>query len=149
MEVLGALDDWIKVLTMLGAAIGFLWGVIQYFATQKALAGTREIEARKPFLERQLKLYTEATQAAATLATSRNPLEVAAASDRFWSLYWGELALVEDREVETAMVNLGAEIKKGRTGEELEQRSLKLAHACRNSLAKSWGVAHWKNPHGS
>jgi hypothetical protein len=141
------LDGWIKALSLLGAVVAFSWGVVQFFAAQASQAETRRIEATKPFLERQLKLYTEATQAAATLVTSREPNELDAARKKFWSLYWGELALVEDKRVEAAMVQLGRALENGSAGQQLQQHSLALAHACRDSLAESWGVKQWRNPH--
>jgi hypothetical protein len=66
---------------------------------------------------------------------------------RFWALYWGELALVEDREVNDAMERFGEALKKDNTTlEELQELSLALAHACRGSMANSWGVAQWRKP---
>lgn len=149
MKTPSSLDGWIKLLSILGAVVTFGWGVLQFITMQNTLAETKRIEATKPFLERQLKLYTDATQTAATLATSVDPIELEAANYRFWSLYWGELALVEDKEVEAAMVILGQEIEKYGAGKHLKNHSLKLARACRNSLARSWGVAQWRNPHDS
>lgn len=133
---------------MLGAVVTFGWGVLQYTANEKAQAESRRVEATKPFLERQLRLYTEATQAAATIATSEDAAELAAARKRFWSLYWGELALVEDATVEAAMVRLGRALQeKEQDPANIRQLSLTLAHACRDSLARSWGVKEWQNPH--
>ena len=142
------LDAWIKALSILGGVVAFGWGVIQFIASQNAQAETRRIEATKPFLERQLKLYTEATLAAATLATSKKADELDTATRKFWSLYWGELALVEDKRVEAAMVKFGEALDAGSVGQQLQQHSLALAHACRDSLADSWGVKQWRNPHG-
>jgi len=141
------IDQWVKALSLLGAVVAFAWGVIQFVASQQAQEETRRIEATKPFLERQLKLYTEATQAAATLATSKNRQELDAATKKFWSLYWGELALVEDKRVEAAMVQFGRALDAGSSGHALQKASLDLAHACRDSLAESWGVKQWRNPH--
>jgi hypothetical protein len=141
------LETWIKALSFLGGAIAFCWGVFQFIATQSAQAETRRIEATKPFLERQLKLYTEATQTTAMLATSNKTEELDAARGKFWSLYWGELALVEDKKVEAAMVQLGRALERGEVGLQLQQYSLALAHACRDSLAASWGVKQWRSPH--
>ena len=131
----------------MGAVVAFAWGVIQFVASQQAQEETRRIEATKPFLERQLKLYTEATQAAATLATSKNRQELDAATKKFWSLYWGELALVEDKRVEAAMVQFGRALDTGSSDHALQKASIDLAHACRDSLAESWGVKQWRNPH--
>ena len=141
------IDQWVKALSLLGAVVAFAWGVIQFVASQQAQEETRRIEATKPFLERQLRLYTEATQAAATLATSKNRQELDAATKKFWSLYWGELALVEDKRVEAAMVQFGRALDAGSSGHTLQKASLALAHACRDSLSESWGVKQWRNPH--
>lgn len=141
------IDKYLKIITIIGSAIVFIWGVIQFSITQAALAETRHIEARKPFLDRQLQLYTEASKAASTLATSDDKEELSIAEKKFWSLYWGELALVEDSSVETAMVKFGRELQLERDPNRIKQLSLELAHACRNSLAKSWGVTEWRNPH--
>jgi hypothetical protein len=147
VQLSGSFDSWVKALSLFGAAIAFGWGVVQFGAGQHAQAETRRIEATKPFLERQLKLYTDATQAAATLATSKNAPALDAASTRFWALYWGELALVEDKRVEAAMVQFGRALEAGSVGQQLQNASLALAHACRDSLADSWGVSQWRNPH--
>ncbi len=140
-------DQTVKTLSILGAVATFAWGMFQYVENDKKQAETRRIEATKPFLDRQLTLYTDATKSAATLATTADSSERAAAMKRFWSLYWGELALVENRGVEAAMKRLGDRLKMGAPQEELEQLSLVLAHAARESLADSWGVKEWQNPH--
>ncbi|MBY0401414.1 hypothetical protein K2X89_14035 [Myxococcota bacterium] len=139
-------DDRIKGLSALGGAIAFCWGVFQFTAGQQAQSETRRIEATRPFLERQLKLYTEATQAAATLSTSKDSNELDASRKTFWLLYWGELALVEDKKVEAAMVQFGDALRKGSTEDLLQEHALTLAHACRDSLAESWGVKEWRTP---
>ena len=102
-------------------------------------ARTRRIEAQKPHLERQMKLYTEACQVAVCLATSANTEHLAAAEKRFWELYWGELCMVEDRGVEKAMMILGEALKAKAEQTELQRASYTLAHALRHSLEGSWG----------
>jgi hypothetical protein len=141
------LDSWIKALSAVGAVLVFGWGVFQFITAQHVQAETRRIEATKPFLDLQLKLYTEATQVAATIATSTNPADVDKAVKRFWALYWGEMSLVEDTRVESAMVAIKFALEQGKTGQELTQQSLALAHAIRESLANSWGVEQWRDPH--
>ncbi len=140
-------ESAVKLLSILGAVVTFAWGVFQYVQNEQLQTENRRVEARKPFLERQLKLYTEATQAAATIATSEVQKERAAAEKRFWSLYWGELALVEDKSVEAAMVAFGRGLNERASSQEIKNLALRLAHACRNSLAESWGVKEWQNPH--
>ena len=152
-----SLEDVLKLLTAFGAVISFFWGVLVWRDKSNKeisqakfeavrLAESRRIEATKPFLERQLKLYTEATQVAAKIATSRDVKEVEDAKKRFWQLYWGELALVENKDVEAAMVKLGRALENSASQRELKQLSLKLAHACRESLDRSWGINAWSQP---
>jgi hypothetical protein len=140
------LESAVKLLSILGAVVAFGWGVFQYVKNEERQAESRRVEATKPFLERQLKLYTEATQATAMIATSEDPKDRAAAEKRFWSLYWGELALVEDKGVEAAMVAFGRGLSEGAPAEEIKRLSLRLARACRDSLALSWGVKEWQRP---
>ena len=142
-----SLETSTKMLSMVGAVVVFGWGVFQFNATQHQQNESRRIEATKPFLERQLALYTEVTQVASTIATTTDANKKNQALDRFWSLYWGELALVEDAFVEGAMVKLGEALRKNVDNDDIKQQALGLAHACRNSLARSWGVAAWQSPH--
>lgn len=142
-----SLESGVKILSLLGAVITFAWGVFQYIQTQNQQSQTRRIEATKPFLERQLALYTEATQLASTIATTADTKKKEQSLDRFWSIYWGELALVEDAFVEGAMVKFGEALRSKASDDEVKQLALGLAHACRNSLARSWGVDAWQSPH--
>lgn len=136
-----------KWLTIVVTLAGFLWGIT-------SVLQSRAIDARRPFLDLQLKLYQDATKVAAILATSRESKELADAETRFWQLYWGELAMVEnggiktkDGGVEGAMVRFGDELQKGAQDRSiLKHRSLELAHICRDSLAESWGVRDWRKP---
>jgi hypothetical protein len=100
-------------------------------------------EARKPFLERQQALYFEATSAASKLATLDGGTERDIARKRFYHLFWGELSVVEDELVESAMVRFKNTLDSYERGQverwELEQMSLNLAHSCRDSLARGWG----------
>lgn len=124
-----------------------LWAFFQFVVNYRLNLQSKRIEATKPFLEKQLALYTEATEVAAKLATSQSDDELDAAKKRFLALYWGELALVEDKAVETAMVKFKQALDGNNKGHQLEQLSLALAHACRDSLAMSWKVEEWRNPH--
>jgi hypothetical protein len=47
------------------------------------------------------------------------------------------------------MVEFRNALNADKEGEELEQLSLRLARACRNSLAESWGVKQWQDPHNA
>lgn len=139
-------NEVMTLLGVMGAVVSFLWG-IYVWQKQAILTGeTRRIEATKPFLERQLKLYTETSQVVAVLATSQDSEEALSARKRFLQLYWGELALVENDDVAKAMAQVKEALDKGTGQEYLTSLSLYLAQACRNSLARSWGVDIWTMP---
>lgn len=140
------IEAYSKILLAITALLGFLWGIYQYADTNLKQSETRRIEATAPYLERQLKLYTEATQVASQIATSTDQVAIAKATTRFWELYWGELALVEDGDVEFKMKAFGEALLEKIDQETLKSLSLSLAHACRDSLSKSWGVSAWKRP---
>jgi hypothetical protein len=144
MSGVETIAKWLVIMVSVG---GFLWGVV-------SVLQARAIDARRPFLDLQLKLYQEATKAAAILATSSNADELKTAETRFWQLYWGELAMVEnggiqtkDGGVEGSMVRFGDQLKKpSRDRSTLQRLSLELAHTCRDSLAESWNVRDWRSP---
>ncbi len=69
-----------------------IWAIFSYIDTQRR-------ESQKPFLDQQFKLYTEATTVAAKIAI-RGPDRTRNEVQRFWELYWGELSMVESRQVE-------------------------------------------------
>ncbi|MBI4529248.1 MAG: hypothetical protein HY695_36075 [Deltaproteobacteria bacterium] len=141
-RALNIIGGAVAIASIVGSAVAFLYGSWRDVET-------RRIEARKPFLDEQLKRYTEVTRIAATLATAnRKSVEFSSAEHRFWSLYWAELALVESKKVEAAMVAMGRCLKGDcsycKRRPDLEHCALGLAHACRESLSESWGVTDWR-----
>ena len=115
-------------------------------------------ESQKPFLEKQLQYYVEASKVAAKLTIL--PLESTAdaapedtwdgAKQRFWELHWGELVVFEDKDVRVAMAQFGrqvSEVEKCRTRAEecldaqakLKSLSLDLSRAIRASIQSGWG----------
>jgi|GEM_PF-7099369 len=149
------LEFGLKLLSPLLAVGAFFWGIYTYRdASQRQLAQakaeaqktaeTRRIEATRPYLDKQLTLYMEATRVTATLATSTDREEIGKATKRFRELYFGELALVERRAVEQAMVRFKLALDAKEEQEALEPLALNLAHVCRDELAASWGTDAWK-----
>src|SRR5436190_13704010 len=89
----------LKLLSPLLAIAAFVWGIYTYRDTarqqlirQRAeaerTAETRRIEATRPYLDKQLTLYTEATKVTASLATTTDETERAKLKKRFMELYW-------------------------------------------------------------
>ncbi len=167
-------DGVVRLLMVVGAIVSFFWGVfvwnsnlnlerIRIAAEAELNAQTRKIEATKPFLNMQLALYQEAVQLASVISTTDPSTQRQESIQKLMRLYWGKLAMVENKEVETAMValrntiiaeeklreKLREELKelseelKEVLGEELRQKALDLARACRRSLDQSWGINAW------
>ncbi len=135
-------DIILKIAGALAVTVGIIIGLWQYEATT-------ERQFKEKFWEQQLNLYLEASKAAATLATipkiEEDPikkLERDKAQTRFWQLYYGELALIEDKDVEQAMIEFGNCLRQYEIDNcdphELRGKSLKLASMCRQSIGKSW-----------
>ena len=132
----------IAAVVALASGVGTIWGQFRVTTLQAELEHRREI--RRPFLERQLTLYFEAAKVASQITNPLDQRERKFAVQRFWQLYWGELAVVEDPEVAGAMVAFGRELRasgdRGRNSSDLQKLGLELSHACRSSLQKSWNV---------
>ena len=103
-------------------------------------------ESQKPFLEKQLQYYIEASKVAAKLAVL--PLRAPAngnvapeeawdgANRRFWELHWGELVVVEDRPVGAAMAQFGAKVRLVETCRTRLDECLLELEACRARTAE-------------
>jgi hypothetical protein len=124
------------LLTLLTAVIG-IW----QFTAQQSQAN------RTPFLQKQLELSFQASETASRLATETDPVEWEKARLTFWRLYWGPLSIVEDRAVESAMVELGKLVPAQPVKEpelpmtRLRVPSYNLAHAVRRLVLDSWNVS--------
>jgi hypothetical protein len=139
------------LVSMLLAIFGFIFGFVQYGAQQEANRKTEEAQAEqerrirdrefmKPLWEKQLTTYFEASQAAATIATSTDPKEGEAARNNFWMLYQGPLVIVESPSVSAAMKAFGQVLatgtnqSPGTTNKDLATLSRELASAFQESL---------------
>ena len=140
------------IVSVLLAIATFAWGIYTYkqaAAAQlakdtedaKRTAETRRIEATKPFLDKQLTLYIQATKLAASIAAHVSDEKHQMRKAEFRELYWGEMGLVEQDEVEQAMVKFNKALDG--PDEALPALALRLAYACRKELAASWGTDAW------
>ncbi len=131
--------DWKIVVPGLLTFATLCVGIWQY--VDKAAQANRE-----PFLRQQLALAVEASEVAGTLAASSDPQKWQAAQARFWVLYWGPLAIVENIEVEQRMVEFGKLVP--RPGTEvpklpmpgLTQAALRLDYALRTMILTAWKI---------
>ena len=124
--------------------------VIVAYWTIWSYAASTTLEAKKPILQRQLDIYTNAAKVTGDLAALPRGPDWDHARNRFWSLYWGELAMVESRDVATKMVDFGNTLQALKSNltesawlekqETLHGLSLAVAHAARDSLEREWKV---------
>jgi len=139
----GAYKLWdIFIKAVGGAAIvgGAVWGTLSY-------RQTTEHEFRRPLWDRQLSLYFDATDAAATVATLSDGDARSDAIKKFWTLYYGPLVVVEDPEnVNAKMIAFGECLTKPGESKphkncsvaDLRQLAIDLARSCRQSIGESW-----------
>jgi hypothetical protein len=100
---------------------------------------------RLPFLERQLDLCFEAAKVGSRLATLDDMEQWKAERQRFFELYFGELAIVEDQAVTHAMMELKDEIDS--VTDDLHPPFcrrpvlvLKLSDALRSLVIRTWKI---------
>lgn len=141
----------ILVTALIGAGtIGV--GIWQFHVDSRMRAQIARLEARKPFLEQQMKLCFDASEAASTLATTTDVGDWDKAKSRFWLLYWGPLSIVERPlaqstigPVEAGMKVFGDQLKPLQANPSLpvsvlERPSINIAHACRDLILDSWEI---------
>jgi lipase chaperone LimK len=161
-KLLDMAKAWLSVATVVGGA---LWGLYVYVANEKKAEAirleqartieaervaqaerdnaTRRIEAQKPFLQQQFSTYLKTTALVGRIIQLQpDDDEYKALRKEFGALYWAELALVEDPNVSSAMVQLedALVLKEKKTGAESgpKNAALGLAHAMRDSIRSGW-----------
>ena len=133
----------IEIISIVVAFVGAILAVYSTIRTAKANEELTSLQhalnVRNKFLERQTDLYFEASGLASKIATNTSEHDVEEAIVRFNEIYWGELAVVEDRIVEPAMVDFKRLLERGDCSKrDLKLSALKLSRALRDSLNKSW-----------
>ena len=100
---------------------------------------------RLSFLNKQLEYCFEVSEIAGKLATTSDETEWDAAQERFFELFWGPLAIVEDDDVARAMMKfsftLGEVDAKSLPAQTLHGPSLDLGAQIRKLLLKSWNIS--------
>lgn len=140
--LIDALDVAAKIVI---AIVAGLWVLHTY-------PDSREKEFRKSYWDKQMSLLFDATETTAKIAVlSPNDPKREEAVEAFWRLYWGPMTVVESKcepcdAVDQAMLAFGrclrdpADAKPQETcsPRELEQRSIALGKAARDSIGASW-----------
>ena len=134
----------LKVYLDLGTKIALV--VAGCFALWK-YADSKTKEYQQPLYDAQVGYYFEVVELAARLTTSLEMPQWERDKSRFWELYYGPMILVEDQDVETAMMTFGKclhdfDILKSTDQmkekmKELRMLALRLSYACRDSIDDS------------
>ncbi len=133
-------DPLSKWATTLGLIAAGIWTLTVYRISRKHQIAADKLAAQQKFLDTRLQIYIEAADCAATIAVSTDKEAVQKAAERFWILYWGRMAVVEDDRVEDAMVQFSKVLENPHRSDDLSGSALDLAHACRDSIGDSWEV---------
>jgi len=136
-------DALCKIVATIALLVGGAWTVYTYFNARAAEAATTAIEARKPFLDRRLQTYLDVIQTVSLMATkSTGTDERRTATERFWALYHGPMVLVQNEKVQAEMETIAKCVRSHECDKESKLWTLMppFITACRDSIAKGWGV---------
>lgn len=142
------------LLSMVLAVLGFGFGVLQFRLQQQdaIIAIERQTNAdskralrefMQPILAKQIQIYFDASEAAATIARTQDPKARAKAVDTFWRLYQGPLVMLESQDVSGAMKRFGDCLSNepACSGAQLRDLSLSLATAFQKDMTSSWELS--------
>ncbi|HEY1797230.1 MAG TPA: hypothetical protein VGG57_14055 [Stellaceae bacterium] len=141
IEKLHGLERFSSFSTIFGIAVALITvmgTLINYHYQHERDLDVRDREIKKIFYENQSKLYMSATDTVAKIASNITPSQVDV--EKFWTLYWGSLATVEDTDVDSAMVEFGKLLNRKAEQHCLQAASLLLAHCVKQSFSKTWRV---------
>ncbi len=99
---------------------------------------------REPFLRAQLALVIETSEVVSTLATATDSDKWNVARARFWVLYYGPLAIFEDKAILDSMVEIGKLLPRPGTPvpalpySVLRTKVLRLDQDARDLILRAW-----------
>jgi hypothetical protein len=140
-------DLWLSLVAPVLTVAGLLVGVWQFNRgeenktrlEQSLIAKKDDVEfQRKLWLDRVTTYRTMGEIVGKIVAHPANDTKLAELSEEFNGAYWGLMILVEDKQVEKAMIQFHDEIddyRKGRSdAERLKKRADQLLEVCRKSI---------------
>ncbi len=131
---------WWRIIPSLLTLIGILVGIWQFNKEQEI---RDQNEFKRNIWTRRVEAYEKVGNATASVVTSTNDsARFEKAIKDFHHLYWGVMPLVQDDDVEKAMIKFNAEIRyfqrKESTPDDLRKRGYQLMRACKSSIKTSW-----------
>jgi protein tyrosine phosphatase len=141
-------DTIIKAGTALAAIAVFVPSFLQYKSESANNVLMIELERGKFLLQQSkddIKSLSEAIKTVRLIQFSKTQEDLVKAITKFWQLYWADLAGVEDKNVELAMVKIGEIIKDNEINNQLgnwqsnkilDDAAKKLNIACLNQISR-------------
>ena len=126
-----------------------LWGLYdQRRREAEQFERQRKKEIQNTFSQQRTRVYMETTKALGSLASAPDEKAFREAAHRFWIQYWGEMCAVEDRQIETKMVEIGRLVGTATDGGHpwrdvqtaLQGRAVQLANLIKSYIRGEYGV---------
>jgi hypothetical protein len=139
-------DKWPRASIYLLIAYVILYSAFTAYETYRK----NTYEAERTFVQAIFDQCSVASDMVARIATatSSSP-ELGHEIERFWTLYYGKLVIVENNAVANAMKSFGNKLREHPAlGErDLLEKALTVGGACRDLIKASWGLsmAPWKD----
>ena len=119
----------------LAKAVGILLAAGSLAFTLVQFAVSNAIEAERPYLEKKLAWCEEAVRVASAIAVHADPVP-ASMIEKFLSLHWGVMGMVEGERITNAMWEYRLLVEKQRKGD--PGKAIAIAKACRHELSADW-----------
>ena len=128
-------DTAIKIISLIGVAISFFYGIHKYETIKRD-------DSAKAFWEKQFPIYAQICESASIIATTTDSIKLKKADENFWALYYGKGRIVIDRRVHAKISVFGSKLMSYQTGLlnqiDLQPYVYELSAACKQSLSESW-----------
>lgn len=134
------IDGWFKIIGITLTVATIIVGIYQYI---HELDHQKRMEFKREVWKKQLDTYSRVCRYSGAIAANQKGEEFQKNINEFRSLYWGEMVLIEDKEVIGAMNGFYEAIddyhpEDYRTTNSLKQKALVLARACKASSKRTW-----------
>jgi hypothetical protein len=129
----------VALITAWGTIFGYFRQIDQDRFTRNIQLKTEARNSTKVFNDKQSELYFKIVNLVGDIAAKKSPTDKDL--DDFNSMYWGSLAMVEDKNVSQAMIIVGLILRNKPIDQDcLKGASLVLAHCVKRSLENTYSV---------
>ena len=141
------------IIAIVSAAAAIGSGVVAFMSHQKAADAEARMAlvsasadtasgVRDAIFDKRFELYFEIADLTARIATATDERAREDAETRFRELYWGQLIIVENANLQSALVAFRDALETGAHRDQLKQRSQAVAHAAPSGPSYCRGSRH-------